>query len=859
MAPKKQIILLAALFCALFKPSPSAAQDSGQQDSLVRLIKATSLQLIEQNGLNFRKTVDATFLHNGTYLICDTALWDVDRKIINCMGHVSVVQGETELTSDSLRYSIDDNLAQFRGTLVQMSNQKDNILRTHFLDYNTKDSLAVFSRGAAMRDKDGQLIESIDGTYDSSQKLFTFTNEVNMFTDSAFIKTRMLQYDSNADKASFPEYVDFWHEGNMLSAKTGWYNHKSEIFFFRNNVHGLTEEQEFWGDTLYIYRNTKSVKMLGNVQIQDTLKKVATLSNYVLYEDSLSRVTLANEASVAMFTEQDNVVDTLYVGADTIIYDAVPKCVVPPAEKVQAKARKELILFDPIAEFRKKAAAAATEAAAKASEKTVADGPGKRPFGPPADFSDDGFKPGSKTKPEPEPETKPEKEDKPYYNDSLVMAVKDSLARIDSIAATTDSSRVGFVTCIRNVKAYRRDIQLKCDSMHYCDLDSIARFYLDPIVWNEGNRQYSSDSMHILVRDKGMDRASLMSNAFIITREDSLCFDQIRGTDVMAYFDTTSNLSRFDALGGATAMFYIKEKETFATVNKVEAKMLSGLFKDGDIDKIYYFDAPKNNAYPVAQLPRSDKFLKGYNWQPEKRPNGKADITDLELIASQRALYEAHPKATFVQTEKYFPGYVEDMYKSLEEARLRRAENEKRDKAEKDRAKALKIASDAAALALADSLAHIKPVTDTLSAKDTLAAVDSLAKSDTLAVKDSASVKDSSSVAAAAAVLSATEIRAAEKAKIRAEKAAKREEAAKLRQEKRDAKWAAKDAADKAKADAKAAKKLEQQRLETYKQWKKEQRQNAIDQKKLEDYKQKYLQKKNKEDAKNGKDTRQIP
>ena len=57
-----------------------------------------------------------------------------------------------------------------------------------------------------------------------------------------------------------------------------------------------------------------------------------------------------------------------------------------------------------------------------------------------------------------------------------------------------------------------------------------------------------------------MEKVSLMSNAFVHNQQDSVHYDQIRSTEMMAYFDADSQLSRFDALGGASALFYLEEK-----------------------------------------------------------------------------------------------------------------------------------------------------------------------------------------------------------------------------------------------------------------------------------------------------------
>ena len=159
---------------------PLFAQQEQEQDSLVVLISAKSAQMVDIEGASYRKVIGpARFLHNNTYLLCDTALWNVETRIIDAWGDVSILQEETVLTSEKLTYLIDNDLAQFRGTLVQLQDKDHNILRTRYLDYNTQDSVAIFSKGAAMRDKDGQIIESIDGTYDSKIKKFTFDRNVN--------------------------------------------------------------------------------------------------------------------------------------------------------------------------------------------------------------------------------------------------------------------------------------------------------------------------------------------------------------------------------------------------------------------------------------------------------------------------------------------------------------------------------------------------------------------------------------------------------------------------------------------------------------------------------------------------------
>ena len=686
-----------------------------EEEKYVRLVKAQSVNIItDADGKAFRKAVDATFLHNGTLLICDTAYWRVDENIINAKGNVRLSQEGTELTSEKLDYYVNDNLAQFRGGIVQLRDKENNILRTHFLDYNTADSVAVFSKGASMKDKDGQIIESLDGTYSSKAKLFTFEKDVNMFTDSVFIKTQALDYHTDSQKAVFRTYIDFWKDDNMLTASSGWYERNDEIFFFTGDVHGTTDKQETWCDSLYFYRIPNNVLMKGSIQLQDSLHNTTAVSRYLFYEDSLSTVTLRKEAAVAIVTEDDlSQKDTLYFGADTLVYYTLRHCDIPKSELANSTARISEIMTDPVGEYRKKAAEAAAKAQAEALEKAAGTRPGLKPDAAskkqPEAVDEPAGESGEPETPDAQPETEAPKAEALAVKDSIGVAAdsvkvaldsvnvaadslgepKDSISvtadsakvaldslsvAADSVSVAVDTTKYGFAFARGNVKIFRRDIQVRCDSMHYSDLDSIARFYKDPVIWNEENRQYYSDSLAVLIKKGRVDRASLMSNAFVVTQEDSLLYDQIKSAEIMAFFDSTSALKRFDALGGATAVFFLRENDRLATVNKVESKMLSGNFVKGNIDRIYYYDSPKNDAYPVVQFPQQERYLKGFRWIPELRPTGKQDITTLSIRPSQRKMYAERPRARFKQTDIYFPGYIKSVYASIDARERARAE-----------------------------------------------------------------------------------------------------------------------------------------------------------------------------------------
>ena len=818
--------------------------------------------MVDVEGASYRKVVGpARFLHNDTYLLCDTALWNVETKIIEAWGNVSILQEETVLTSEKLTYLIDEDLAQFRGFLVQLEDKDHNTLRTRYLDYNTKDSLAIFQHGGAMRDKDGQIIESETGTYDSKAKLFTFTDKVNMFTDSIFVKTNSLKYESEKNLATFGYGTNAWQKDNMLSSDSGWYNREKEVFFFNSNVHVMSESQEGWCDSLYFYRNTSDIEMLGNAQVTDTTRNVFALAGRIEYLDSLSKVTLTQEPAVITDAEdQQGVKDTVYLGADKLVYYTVKMCDVDSVAVVDAHKRLEILEQDPVTAFRKKAA----EAAAKAAEEAAKNDPNRRPtpkksesrssaelrtMDPKMERPSSAPSPASAPKREPKKQSLPQRDSLASASDSLSVA-SDSLATSrDSVVVEPpkDTTRIGFLEALKNVRIFRKDMQVACDSLVYSDLDSLARMYQDPVIWQEAVRQYSSDSLYIAVSQGGIQKASLMSNAFIAIQEDTVHYDQIKSTEMMAYFDEKGGLRRFDALGGASALFYLEENDALATVNKADSKMLSAIFKDGELQRVLYFEDAKNDGYPVVQLSSDDMYLKGFKWQEKRRPADRNAVTPLPLRPSQRLKYASRPRAKFVQTDRYFPGYMNDIYRQIKvRDSLKIVREREAAMAEKEAIRRAKLDSifrvdslarvdslfRADSLFRVDSLAKVEELQRQI-LKDSLARVDSLRRlSDTLAVDQIAAVEE-------VKVKTPEEIkaeRAAAKAKAKAKKKSDRQAEKEKRQKEKEERWAEMDKRDEEKLKAKQEKALEKIRQKKRKALETQARQAQKDAEVLESY-----------------------
>ncbi len=672
------------------------AQTKGE-DSKVHLIKADVARNVEINEKTYRKVVgNAVFLHNDTYLMCDSAYWNVTDKIIDALGNVSIEQDKTVLTGDSLKYVIDMNLAQFRGQLVELKDADGNVLRTNNLDYDTKDSVGVFFGGASMMDADGNIIESNYGKYESKEDLFTFIKDVEMFSDSLFFICDTLKYETDRNFAFFEKNIKGWYRDNALSSGAGWYDRENEKLFFRNEVHGLTEEQEVWCDSLNYDRYTEYTRMRGNVQITDTVNNTIVLAGDLKFWNRPRKSELYRDPALILLQEKEEGVDSVFMAADRLYYHTERMCDVDSILVVVSKDRYKQAQIDPVAV--KKADDAKKSSTPKGGGKDASGRGGKG-------ASDRGGKdmsarggssggrggqasPKTRSRQLPSPtdtvsaltadtlavaDTLPPVADTLALSDTLMLgdslSIVDSIAVADSIAPPPppDTTEVSFVRAIGNVRTYMEGMQMISDSLEFNSIDSLVRLYRNPMLWHEIETQISADSIQFLIKDQSVRKGFLYSNSFVAASEEGgKFFHQIKSPEMIGYFEG-NELRRFDALGGVNALLFMTEDSLVTMMNQKDCRIMSGLLENGAIQKVISFENAKSDAFPIWSVTQEKTKLKGFLWTPEKRPASSRDITTLSIRHSQRE--GSAPDRDFPEfryTTHYFEGYMEKIFREID-------------------------------------------------------------------------------------------------------------------------------------------------------------------------------------------------
>jgi len=175
------------------------------------------------------------------------------------------------------------------------------------------------------------------------------------------------------------------------------------------------------------------------------------------------------------------------------------------------------------------------------------------------------------------------------------------------------------------VKFYRHDLQGMCDSLAYLSRDSSMTMYHNPFIWSDSN-QLSADSIRLTMHNGLADSLKLYSSAFIVSKDDTGSYNQIKGRNVLAKF-RDNELYKIKVMGNAQTIYYAREEDkTLIGINMaVSSEMLIFLDKN-QLKSITYINAPDAHLYPEKSVPQNERKLKNFKWEEKRRPMKKQDI-----------------------------------------------------------------------------------------------------------------------------------------------------------------------------------------------------------------------------------------
>ena len=188
-----------------------------------------------------------------------------------------------------------------------------------------------------------------------------------------------------------------------------------------------------------------------------------------------------------------------------------------------------------------------------------------------------------------------------------------------------------IIMAFYETRFFRSDLQGVCDSLVYFTKDSLVQMYYLPVIWNDIH-QLSAEYMEMQQFSNTPDELRLINNSFIISKQDSNRFDQIKGKN-MTGFIIENELNNVKVDGNGETLYYAREREDeIIGLNRLVSSNVSIQFREGKIFRIAFLTQPEGELKPLNQLSDEEKTLSGFDWKINLRPLSKHDIFQRDAV-----------------------------------------------------------------------------------------------------------------------------------------------------------------------------------------------------------------------------------
>ncbi|MEO6884638.1 MAG: OstA-like protein [Bacteroidia bacterium] len=187
-----------------------------------------------------------------------------------------------------------------------------------------------------------------------------------------------------------------------------------------------------------------------------------------------------------------------------------------------------------------------------------------------------------------------------------------------------DTSVSRKIFAFHHVRFFKSDIQGRCDSMVYSTTDSTMRFYNNPVLWSDKS-QLTADTIFVTIGNKQIKSLEMFSNSFIISQEDSVRFNQVKGKHVLGTF-VKNKLYKIHVKGNGQTIYYAKDTKKSIGVNKADCSSMIIFMKDNKVTNITFITKPDATLFPYKDADPKDMILRNFVWRISERPLSEQDI-----------------------------------------------------------------------------------------------------------------------------------------------------------------------------------------------------------------------------------------
>lgn len=401
--------------------------------------------------------------------------------------------------------------------------------------------------------------------YSANTKLAQLRKNVKLIDKESELTTSSLDFNLGQNLGYYQEFGKIISGENILTSNKGLYYTKSKVFHFQDSVVVVNPDYTIYSDTMKYNTVSKVTTFFGPTEIIGDSSYIYCENGYYDTENDLSRFS-----GNALLKNPSQTIE-----GDSLFYDS---------RNGIGEAYNNVSFFD-------------------STQRIILKGH--------LGFFED------------EPE-------KTMLTDSTVfiqiLEEGDSLfMHSDTLRSRMDSTgQHKIVSAYYKVKIYSKSLQGLCDSLAYSFADSVIRFYGTPYIWSDEN-QLSSEFTQLFTKNRQPERIEMYGSSFIISKEDTNYFNQIKGKNMVGHF-RDNEMYQIDVNGNGQSIYFAVENEKIVGINHAESSDIVLYLKENQIEKIKFLNQPDMLLLPKDQITNENIQLEGFQWKEKERPGKVSDI-----------------------------------------------------------------------------------------------------------------------------------------------------------------------------------------------------------------------------------------
>lgn len=403
--------------------------------------------------------------------------------------------------------------------------------------------------------------------FNGSKHLGQLRGDITLISESQILKTRRLDFDTRTNSSKYygGGVITSTEDSSILKSEKGYYNTTSKVFFFKTDVEYVTEDYTILSDTMEYNTETEFVRFHGPTDIISDSNSIYCESGYYDVANKFSTFSV----NVKMVSKEQ------IMNADSVVYNQKTN---------YGEGFGNVEILDSI-------------------NKTEV-------YGDYARYNNE-LKTSIVT-----------------GNLRLLMAfTKDTLQlHSDTLRTHMDpSGEFRLVHAYNHVQFYKPDMQGKCDSLSFSELDSTIRMYQTPIVWIDSN-QVTGKEIVITNFDGVIENMQIHEEAFIVSIEDSGLYNQVKGKSLFAHFKN-NEIYRIDVNRSGQTIYYVRdENQKLMGMNRLDCSNMSIFVDSAGINNIKFYKQPDGVFLPMSKVTPELKLLRYFYWREDERPQSVSDI-----------------------------------------------------------------------------------------------------------------------------------------------------------------------------------------------------------------------------------------